>query len=270
MLSISGLPKSTFFFELSNENDYLNRNYEVVNEIKEMFYKHNGNYGVRRITESLKKKSIRINHKKVQKIMRMIGLKGKTPKSKYHSFQGQTCVVADNLINRNFLATKPNQKWSTDVSQFSLGFGKCYLSPILDMADGRIVSYDLSMNPNYEQIERMLSRAFEGKGDLTGLIIHSDMGWQYHNPRYIRALKDHGIIQSMSRKGNCYDNCIIESFFGHMKNEMFYGREFEYKSFEELSKAVDDYISYYNGERINSKCKYFSPNEYNRILISNT
>lgn len=87
MLSISGLPKSTFFFELSNENDYLNRNYEVVNEIKEMFYKHNGNYGVRRITESLKKKSISINHKKVQKIMRMIGLKGKTPKSKYHSFQ---------------------------------------------------------------------------------------------------------------------------------------------------------------------------------------
>ena len=96
------------------------------------------------------------------------------------------------------------------------------------------------------------------------------MGWQYHNPRYIRTLKEHGIIQSMSRKGNCYDNCIIESFFGHMKNEMFYGREFEYKTFEEFSKAVDDYIGYYNEERINSKCNYFSPNEYNRILISNT
>ena len=241
-----------------------------MDKIKEIFSKHNGNYGVRRITKSLKKKLININHKKVQKIMNMIGLKGKTPKAKYHSFQGHTGVAADNLINRNFAATKPNQKWSTDVSQFSLRFGKCYLSPILDMADGRIVSYDLSMNPDYEQIERMLLRAFDGNGDLTGLILHSDMGWQYNNPRYIRTLKEHGIIQSMSRKGNCYDNCIIESFFGHMKNEMFYGREYEFKTFEEFSKAVDEYIDYYNRERINSKCKYFSPYEYNQILISNT
>ena len=202
--------------------------------------------------------------------MNMIGLKGKVPKAKYHSFQGHVGIIAGNLINRNFNATKPNQKWSTDVSLFSLRFGKCYLSPILDMADGRIVSYDLSMNPDFEQIERMLSRAFENNGDLTGLILHSDMGWQYNNPRYIRVLKEHGIIQSMSRKGNCYDNCIIESFFGHMKNEMFYGREYEFKTFEEFSKAVDDYINYYNGERINSKCKYFSPNEYNQIYISST
>lgn len=264
------MPKSTFFFEISNKNDYLNKNHEIAGEIKDIFYKHNQNYGVRRITESLKKKSIIVNHKKVQRIMHMIGLKGKTPKAKYHSFQGQTGVVADNLINRNFMATKPNQKWSTDVSQFSLRFGKCYLSPILDMADGRIVAYDLAMNPDYEQIERMLERAINSNGDLTGLILHSDMGWQYHNPRYIRTLKEHGIIQSMSRKGNCYDNCIIESFFGHMKNEMFYGKEYKYKTFEEFSKAVDDYISYYNEERINSKCKYFSPNEYNQILISNT
>lgn len=264
------MPKSTYFFEISNKNDYLNKNHEIVDEIKDIFYKHNSNYGVRRITESLKKKSIIVNHKKVQRIMHMIGLKGKTPKAKYHSFQGQTGAVADNLINRNFIATKPNQKWSTDVSQFSLRFGKCYLSPILDMADGRIVAYDLSMNPDYEQIERMLERAFNSNGDLTGLILHSDMGWQYHNPRYIRTLKEHGIVQSMSRKGNCYDNCIIESFFGHMKNEMFYGKEFKYKTFEEFSKAVDEYITYYNEERINSKCKYFSPNEYNQILISNT
>ena len=270
MLSVSGLPKSTYFFELSKQNDYFNKNIQIISEIKDIFSKHNGNYGIRRITEALRKKSIKINHKKVQKIMHMAGLKGKVPKAKYHSFQGHVGVIADNLINRNFMATKPNQKWSTDVSQFSLRFGKCYLSPILDMADGRIVSYDLSMNPDYEQIERMLSRAFDSNESVTGLILHSDMGWQYNNPRYIRALKEHGIIQSMSRKGNCYDNCIIESFFGHMKNEMFYGREFEFKTFEEFSKAVDEYIDYYNRERINSKCKYFSPFEYNKILISST
>lgn len=231
-----------------------------------MFFKHNENYGVRRITESLKKESVKINHKKVHKIMYILGLKGKVPKTRYHSFQGHIGSVADNLINRNFQAVLPNQKWSTDVSQFSLSFGKCYLSPILDMADGRIVAYDLAMNPDFKQVERMLQRAFEQKNNLDGLILHSDMGWQYNNPQYIRILKEHKITQSMSRKGNCYDNCIIESFFGHMKNEMFYGREHKYKSFQEFSKNVDDYIRYYNEERLSSKCRYCSPNEYNKIL----
>ena len=114
----------------------------------------------------------------------------------------------------------------------------------------------------------MLSKAFEKNNDLTGLIFHSDQGWQYQNQRYISSLKDRGIKQSMSRKGNCYDNCIIESFFGTLKNEMYYGQESTYKSFEEFSQAIDDYIYYFNNTRIQSKTKWMSPVEYRETSIS--
>ena len=170
--------------------------------------------------------------------------------------------VADNLISRNFHADKPLQKWSTDVSQFSLPWGKCYLSPILDMATNEIITYDLSRSPNLQQVTDMLKRAFEKFPDTNGLIMHSDMGWQYQHDIYVKMLKDKGITQSMSRKGNCYDNCIIESFFGRMKTEMFYGHEKEYSSFENFSQAVKQYIDYYNNERIQKKTKWTPPAVY--------
>lgn len=262
------MSRSTYYFEIHRISNGITKNKDLIEQIKDIYTRHKGNYGVRRITHYLNANSFIVNHKKVQRIMKLIGLKGRTPKRQYHSFQGHEGASATNLINRNFYSELPNQKWSTDVSQFSLPFGKCYLSPILDMADGYIVAYDLSMNPDFKQIERMLFRAFETRKELTGLVLHSDMGWQYNNPRYIRILKDKKITQSMSRKGNCFDNCIIESFFGHMKNEMFYDHETEFKSFKMFSKAVDEYIRYYNEERLNSKCKYLSPKNYHRVLLN--
>lgn len=201
--------------------------------------------------------------------MKKMGLKGKRPKEKYHSYKGEVGKSADNIIDRNFKADKPDEKWTTDVSQFSLPFGKCYLSPILDMYTNEIVSYDLSLHPNYEQIANMLDRAFDDHPDVKGLIFHSDQGWQYRMKEYRQALKDKGVIQSMSRKGNCIDNCIMETFFGRMKNEMFYGQESKYRTFEQFFKAVEEYIHYYNNERIQAKTKWMPPARYREASIAN-
>jgi len=211
-----------------------------------------------------------VNHKKVQRLMHKFSLKGKRPKEKYHSYKGNVGKTADNIINRDFLATKPDEKWTTDVSQFNLPFGKCYLSPILDMYTNEIISYDLSLHPNFEQITSMLDKAYQDHSDLTGLIFHSDQGWQYQNARYVTSLKDHGIIQSMSRKGNCIDNCIMETFFGRMKTEMFYGHEKDYQTFKEFSKAVDEYIYYYNNQRIQKKTKWMPPALFRSTSISDS
>ncbi len=130
------------------------------------------------------------------------------------------------------------------------------------MNTNEIISYDLSMSPNLEQIHRMLEKAFNKFVDLKGLIFHSDQGWQYQHSYYRNELQKHGIMQSMSRKGNCYDNCIMETFFGRLKNEMYYGHEKEYTSFEEFSKAVEEYIDYYNNKRIQAKTKWMPPVQY--------
>ncbi len=194
--------------------------------------------------------------------MHINGWLGKRPKEKYHSYQGNVGKVADNIINRDFKATAPLQKWTTDVSQFNFSWGKCYISPILDMYTNEIISYDLSLSPNLEQVTNMLTKAYEKFPDLRGLIFHSDQGWQYQHAHYVNSLKEHGIIQSMSRKGNCYDNCIMETFFGRLKNEIYYGYESEYKTFEEFSNAMKEYIDYYNNERIQAKTKWMPPVQY--------
>ena len=227
--------------------------------IQEIFDKHKGRYGVRRIYHELLNKGFKVNHKKVQCLMKKMNLKGKRPMEKYHFYKEEVGKISDNIINRDFKADKPFEKWTTDVSQFSLPFGKCYLSPILDMYTNEIISFDLSIHPNYKQITNMLNKAFEDHPDIKGLIFHSDQGWQYQMKEYRKDLKDKGIIQSMSRKGNCIDNFIIETFFGRMKNEMFYGYESQYKTFEQFYKAVEEYIHYYNNERIQSKTKWMPP-----------
>ena len=243
------------------------KNKQLMEEILSVFTLHKGRYGVRRIYHELLNKGYTVNHKKVQRLMHKMGLKGKRPKEKYHSYKGEVGKIADNLIERNFLASAPDRKWSTDVSQFNLPFGKCYLSPILDMYTNEIISYDLSLHPNYEQITHMLHKAFADHPDLKGLIFHSDQGWQYQMEEYRKALQEKGIIQSMSRKGNCLDNCIMETFFGRMKNEMYYGHESEFETFEQFSRSVEEYIHYYNHERIQEKTKWMPPVMYREASI---
>lgn len=261
------LAKSTYYFEISKEDMVESRNQDLMNEIKEIFERHKGRYGVRRVHRELVNRGHNVNHKRIQRLMHNMGLLGKQPKEKYHSYRGEVGKVADNIINRDFSTTSPLQKWTTDVSQFSFAWGKCYISPILDMNTNEVISYDLSLSPNLEQIQRMLNKALKKFPYVKGLILHSDQGWQYQHQYFRTTLKENGIIQSMSRKGNCYDNCIMETFFGRMKNEMYYGYEKNYDSFDTFAKAVKEYINYYNNERIQKKTKWMPPVKYREASI---
>lgn len=194
--------------------------------------------------------------------MHEMNLLGKRPKEKYHSYRGEVGKVADNIINRDFKAIRPLEKWTTDISQFNFTWGKCFLSPILDMYTNEIIVYNLSTSQNLNQIDRMLKQAFEKFPEVENLIFHSEQGWQYQHEHFRSALADRNITQSMSRKGNCYDSSVMETFFGRLKTEMYYGHEKYYNSFKEFSKAIDEYIYYYNNERIQKKTKWMPPVKY--------
>ena len=246
---------------------------DLMNRIITIFYTHKARYGYRRMTLALWNEGIHVNHKLVQRLMNKMGLLGVTPKAKYKSYKGDMHGTVKNLLldkvvdeeehktyyNRNFSTTTVNEKWTTDVSEFHIAAGKLYLSPILDMYNHEIISYNLSTNPNFAQTMDMLDKAFKQYPNLKGLIFHSDQGWQYQMQAYHKKLKDKGIIQSMSRKGNCLDNCVMENFFGKLKNEMFYGHEFEFKTIEQLKGAIEEYINYYNTERIQTSLKGLTP-----------
>ena len=267
LLKVSGLAKSVYYYTLS-KIDKDDKNKEIIDKIKEIFINNKERYGYRRITLELRNQGYNVNHKKVYRIMVKLGLKPlKRNKRKYSSYKGTVGKIADNLIERDFNAEKPNQKWYTDVTEFNLRGEKCYLSPILDGYNGEIISYNTSKSPNLEQINDMLDKAFDGK-NLEGLIFHSDHGWQYQHQSYQQRLKNNGIKQSMSRKGNSMDNGMMENFFGLLKTEMFYDQEDKYKSIDELILAIDDYINYYNYDRIKVKLKGLSPVNY-RLQSSN-
>ena len=262
LLQTIGMARSTYYYLLNKVDAIAIRNEAVLKEIKIIFTENKGLYGVRKVHNELINRGFKVNHKRVQNLVNKEGLKGKRPKERYRSYKGTIGKTADNIINRDFSTTAPLQKWTTDVSQFNFSWGKCYFSSILDMNTNEIISYDLSLHPNLSQIKRVLYKAFEKFPETEGLIMHSDQGWQYQHTYYRNELKKHGIIQSMSRKENCYDNSIMETFFGRMKTEMYYGSEKNYLSLEMFSKAVDEYIYYYNNKRIQSKTKWMPPVQY--------
>ena len=233
---------------------------ELKDVIKQIFSENKGRYGYRRITMELHNRGYHVNHKTVQKLMRQCGLKCEIRRRKYRSYKGEVGKVAPNIIARDFKADRPNQKWTTDVTEFAVNNQKVYLSPILDMYNGEIISYNISLHPTFHQTMDMLDKAFAKIPDNTGLILHSDQGWQYQMGRYQLRLKEKGIIQSMSRKGNCLDNSVMENFFGLLKTEMYYKHSFH--SVEHLINEIEIYIDYYNNKRIKSKLKGLSPVQY--------
>lgn len=247
-----------------------------MQRITKIFHEHKGRYGFRRITLELRNKGFQVNKKKVRRLMDKLGLKGKQPKTKYHSYKGDMNGTTSNQLldkvvdeekhktyyERNFSTSSCNEKWTTDVSMFHIPAGKLYLSPILDMHNREIIAYNISESPNYAQIQDMLEKAFDQYANLEGLIFHSDQGWQYQMQPYRQSLAEKGIIQSMSRKGNCMDNSPMENFFGIMKSEMFYGHEAEFKTLDDLRKAMEEYIVYYNTKRITEKLKGLTPADY--------
>lgn len=261
-MNISGLKRSTFYYSVKKlDKDF--KNDAVMNEIIDIFYQNNENYGYRRITLELGNRGYNVNHKKVLRLMSKMNLWAKVRrKRKYSSYKGTIGKIADNLIARKFHSEKPNQKWYTDVTEFNIKGEKLYLSPILDGYNQEIISYNISKSPNLNQIYDMLDKAYEKFDDLKGLIFHSDQGWQYQHNSYQKSLNEREIRQSMSRKGNSLDNGLMENFFGILKTEMFYGQEQEFKTVDDLGVAIDKYIEYYNNDRIKVKLKGLSPVKY--------
>ena len=264
LLKLAEIPRSTFYYHLKQLNK-IDKYIEIKDEILSIFHEHKGCYGYRRITLELHNRGFKINHKTVFRLMKILGLQSiQRPKRKYNSYKGTIGKIADNLLERNFKVDKPNEKLATDVTEFKVNEEKLYLSPLIDLYNGEVISYNLSRHPVFSQVVDMLEKAFKIIPDNSNCIIHSDQGWQYQMKQYQYMLKQKGIRQSMSRKGNCLDNACAENFFGILKSELYYIKEKEYKNIEELEKDIIEYIEYYNNRRIKSKLKGMSPVQYRK------
>ena len=228
--------------------------------IYKIYHLHKGRYGYRRITLTLKNKGININHKTVLRLMKQLGLKSQVRIKKYKSYRGEAGRIAPNILKRAFDPEEVNSRWATDITEFKVAGKKLYLSPIIDLCNREIISYQLSRRPDFKQITDMLTKAFRKISKTESILLHSDQGWQYQMKKYHELLKGKNIIQSMSRKGNCLDNAIIEIFFGTLKSELFYPKK--YNSIEQLEREIKNYISYYNNDRISGRLKGMSPIKY--------
>jgi putative transposase len=253
------MARSTFYYYLK-KMEQPEKHSLVKASIIAVYHQHKGRYGYRRITTALKKDGMQINHKRVARIMNECGLKSLVRIKKYRSYKGQQGKIARNLLKRNFEARRPNQKWVTDVTEFSVAGKKLYLSPIMDLYNREIVSYNISQRPTFHQTMDMLKEALNRLPPGSRPILHSDQGWQYQMRTYQDILRERKIKQSMSRKANCLDNAVMESFFGILKSEMFYINKF--KSIDALKKEIDNYIYYYNNDRIKQKLNGLSPVQY--------
>ena len=256
LLEIAQLPRSTFYYQRKHQNAG-DKYAQAKAEIQRIFHENKGRYGYRRVWIELRNRGISLNHKTVQRLMKEMSLICRVRTKKYRSYKGETGKIANNELNREFRAERPNQKWVTDITQFRLFGQKLYLSPILDLYSGDIVTYTISDSPNLLMVTTMLEQAFRKIPDGTGLMLHSDQGWHYQQKQYRQLLAEKGVTQSMSRKGNCYDNSVMENFFGDLKSELLYLQEFE--SIDHFKEELIAYIDYYNNRRIKARLKGLPP-----------
>ncbi|MGG1658027.1 IS3 family transposase [Brevibacillus sp. NRS-1366] len=259
LLKLAGIPRSTYYYYVKTIGRP-DKHAELKALIQAIYHEHKGRYGYRRITDELKNLGHQVNHKKVQRLMKQLGLKSMVRMKKYRSYKGKVGKTAPNILDRNFQAEKPNEKWVTDITEFKLFGEKLYLSPMLDLFNGEIVAYTIGSRPRYSLVANMLEQACKRLTKEDKLLIHSDQGWHYQMSKYQHALKENNITQSMSRKGNCYDNAVIENFFGILKSEFLYIQEFD--SVEHFKCELAKYIDYYNNKRIKAKLKGLSPVQY--------
>jgi len=259
LIKFAGIPRSSYYYWVKIK-DRPDRDAELKKLINDIFHKHDGRLGYRRIRDELRNIGRRVNHKKVQRLMKELGLKCLVRMKKYRSYKGTVGKIAPNILDRNFKAEKPNQKWVTDITEFKLFGEKLYLSPVLDLFNGEIITYTLGPRPTYSLVSTMLDQAMERLTDEDTLLMHSDQGWHYQMSQYQEVLKKHQVTQSMSRKGNCYDNAVMENFFGIFKSELLYLKEFE--SVDHFKNELEKYMEYYNHKRIKAKLKGMSPVQY--------
>lgn len=241
--------------------------------------KEHKDYGYRRIYRELRKKDIKINKKKVQRICQNLQIQVTSYRKKYkryNSYKGIVGRISPNRVKRRFNTDVVHQKITTDTTEFKyyekdvagkLQIRKLYLDPYMDLSNLEIISYKISHQPNKETMIEGLIEAIEKTKDCKyRRTFHSDRGWAYQMKEYQNLLRENKIFSSMSRKGNCYDNAPIENFFGILKREMYYGKIF--KNYKELERAIKEYIEYYNTKRIKEKLDYLSPVEYREKVLA--
>lgn len=248
---------SFYYYAKQGSNDKYD---EVKKKIECIYHKHKGRLGYRRITILLRQSGLTINHKTVFRLMDSLKLKSLIRRKKYKSYKGEQGKIAPNVLDRSFKAKRPNEKWTTDVTEFNVLGKKLYLSLVLDLYNQEIVSYELSERPDFKSVMNMLGMALKKVDPEKSLLMHSDQGWQYQMKQYQSVLKQNKIKQSMSRKGNCLDNAVMENFFGTLKSELFYLNK--YKSINHLKKEINEYIKYYNNDRIKLNLNGMSPVQY--------
>jgi transposase InsO family protein len=259
LLKVVALPKSSFYYwdEARQKPD---KHAGTKQLIKTIFERHRGRYGYRRVAQELRNTGQQIHANTVQRLMKTLDLKSVQRRKKYVSYKGEVGAAAPHLLNREFSATKPHEKWVTDVTEFKVGDQKLYFSPIKDLFNGEIIAYSMNTRPMLDLVTSMLKKAIRKLGPGDKPMLHSDQGWHYRMGSYRKILSDREIVQSMSRKGNCYDNASMESFFGVVKSEWFHPQKFS--TIEQLKKELVAYVRYYNHERISESLDGLSPVQY--------
>jgi putative transposase len=259
LICIAGLARSVFYYwekQLLCSDKYA----DIKRLIRDIYHQHKGRYGYRRVCLTLKNSGYDINHKTILKLMRQLGLQSIVRPKRYKSYRGRIGKMAPNILSREFSAALPCEKWVTDITEFHVNSEKMYLSPILDLYNGEIIAYDIQPRPCYALVSNMLEEACNRLKPTQKPLLHSDQGWHYQLAKYQAALTSRELEQSMSRKGNCLDNAVMENFFGILKTEFFYTQKFENK--EVFIKELKEYIHYYNHDRIKQKLKGLSPVQY--------
>lgn len=261
ILKVLKVPRSSYYRWLNGCEPYRNEHEDLIVEIcKATKYR----YGHRKIKKVLKNKyHINLNRNTVQTIMQKKHVQCKVkPKRKWKSSQGECEVIAPNILNRDFHACKPNEKWVTDITYILYGSETLYLSTIMDLYNNEIVAYKLYNHQQTPLVIDTLEEALDNRNHPEGVIVHSDQGSVYTSYVFQNRLKEHHLVSSMSRRGNCWDNAVIESFHSNIKTE-----EFQYCKFNSLPNLavvskIDDYIYHYNEERIQEKLGYLAPKEF--------
>ena len=254
LLQITKIPLSVYYYHVESIKNKINKYEKIEEEIDYLYLKkHKKRIGYQRIYIELKNQGTKIGKNKVLEIMQKKGYtkQNKVNYRKYNSYKGDLGGVKENLLNQNFKAKKPYEKAGTDVTMFRIGDEAVYLSPIIDFYTREVLSYEVGTNAKLEKVLNMLKKLKENHRDnIKGMIIQSDQGVQYQNSRYSDLLKEYELIQSMSRKGNCLDNSPTENFFGRLKEEIWYNKEYKYENAQDLIKEIHNYIKYYNETRI--------------------
>ena len=257
LLEVKGMARSTFYYNHRPKPD----KWAVERRrVAELYHQNKGRYGYRRLTMAMRNEGYVINGKTVRKLMAEAGIKCEVRMKKYKSYKGEVGKIAPNLLGRDFKADAPYKKMVTDVTEFHLFGSKIYLSPVLDLYNSELIFYTIYRHPVLDMVKDMIKGTISVIGSDTNAILHSDQGFHYQHEDYQKLLKNNHIIQSMSRKGNCLDNAVMENFFGLLKSELLYLRKFE--SLEQFLEELEDYLEYYNTVRIKAKLNGMSPVQY--------